>query len=259
MMSIPKVCVLAVALAVLSLSPASAGRLLDEGKLDTAWFGDDREFRKADEIDYLWVKPGFSLSGKKVQFAEWSEPSSWARRPASATPRTSAWPGTSPATCRRSSPRPSATDSRARSRSSSRGATCKVVGRIVDCTEGSAAAKFWVGMGAGSGSTTFDMKFVDAKSGELVAAIHHRVVSGSNLSTTDSKFVKWVDEFAERAGEEGPRGALQLGQESQGLIRQRGRPEVTFSGAGRTPALSSTRPRRAACARGRAPSRPAPG
>ena len=72
--SISKVCVLAVALAAISLSPASAGRQLDEGKLDTAWFGDDREFRKADEIDYLWVKPGFSLSGKKVQFAAWNEP-----------------------------------------------------------------------------------------------------------------------------------------------------------------------------------------
>ena len=53
-------------------------------------------------------------------------------------------------------------------------------------------------MGAGSGNTTFDMKFIDVKSGELVAAIHHRVVSGSNLSTTDSKFIKWVDEFADR-------------------------------------------------------------
>lgn len=73
-MSIPKVCCLAIALAAVSLAPASAGRILDEGKLDTSWFGDDREFRKADEIDYLWVKPGFSLSGTKVQFAAWEAP-----------------------------------------------------------------------------------------------------------------------------------------------------------------------------------------
>ncbi|MCB1009953.1 MAG: hypothetical protein KDB94_13795, partial [Acidobacteria bacterium] len=68
---------------------------------------------------------------------------------------------------------------------------------------GSAAAKFWVGMGAGSGNTTFDLKFVDAKSGEVVVAIHHRVVSGTNLSTTSSKLVDWVDEFAENVGKKG--------------------------------------------------------
>ena len=73
-MSIPKVCCLALALALVPLAPASAGRMLDEGKLDTSWYGDDREFRKADEIDYLWVQPGFSLAGKKVHFAEWMEP-----------------------------------------------------------------------------------------------------------------------------------------------------------------------------------------
>ena len=202
-MSIPKVCALAVVLSVLSLSPASAGRLLDEGKLDTAWYGDDREFRKADEIDYLWVKPGFSLSGKKVQFAEWNEPQFMGEKAGErdakdkrlANNLTSNMPEIFAEAFRNGL---AGTVTVVKS-----GGQVKVVGRIVDCTEGSAAAKFWVGMGAGSGSTTFDMKFLDAKSGELVAAIHHRVVSGSNLSTTDSKFVKWVDEFAERLAKKG--------------------------------------------------------
>ena len=95
------------------------------------------------------------------------------------------------------------------------GGDVKVVGRIVDCTEGSAAAKFWVGMGAGSGNTTFDMKFIDVKSGELVAAIHHRVVSGSNLSTTDSKFIKWVDEFAERLSKKGLEALYNSGKKAK--------------------------------------------
>ncbi|MBP9146809.1 MAG: DUF4410 domain-containing protein [Thermoanaerobaculia bacterium] len=202
-MSIPKVCALAAALAVLSLTPASAGQKLDEGKLDTGWFGDDREFRKADEIDYLWVKPGFSLSGKKVQFAEWNEPQFMGEkageRDAKDKRLANNLTGDMPeifAEAFRNGLAGTVTVVES-------GGEVKVVGRIVDCTEGSAAAKFWVGMGAGSGSTTFDMKFLDAKSGELVAAIHHRVVSGSNLSTTDSKFVKWVDEFAERLAKKG--------------------------------------------------------
>ena len=197
-MSIPKVCCLALALAFVPLAPASAGRMLDEGKLDTSWYGDDREFRKADEIDYLWVQPGFSLAGKKVHFAEWMEPQllgeKAGERDAKDKRLAANLTGDMPeifAEAFRNGLAGTVTVVKS-------GGDVKVVGRIVDCTEGSAAAKFWVGMGAGSGNTTFDMKFIDVKSGELVAAIHHRVVSGSNLSTTDSKFVKWVDEFADR-------------------------------------------------------------
>ena len=203
MMSIPKVCCLVLALTAVSLAPASAGRQLDEGKLDTAWFGDDREFRKADEIDYLWVKPGFSLSGKKIQFAEWNEPKflgeKAGERDAKDKRLANNLTGDLPeifAEAIRNGLAGTVTVVKS-------GGNVKAVGRIVDCTEGSTAAKFWVGMGAGSGSTTFDLKFIDVKSGELVAAIHHRVVSGTNLSTTDSKFVKWVDEFADRLSKKG--------------------------------------------------------
>lgn len=202
-MSIPKVCCLALAIALVPLAPASAGRMLDEGKLDTSWYGDDREFRKADEIDYLWVQPGFSLSGKKVHFAEWMEPQllgeKAGERDAKDKRLANNLTGDMPeifAEAFRNGLAGTVTVVKS-------GGDVKVVGRIVDCTEGSAAAKFWVGMGAGSGNTTFDMKFIDVKSGELVAAIHHRVVSGSNLSTTDSKFIKWVDEFAERLAKKG--------------------------------------------------------
>ncbi len=215
MISIPKVCVLAVALATLSLSPASAGQRLDEGKLDTAWFGDDREFREADEIDYLWVKPGFSLSGKKVQFAEWNEPQFMGEKAGERDAKDKRLAGNLTgdmpeifAEAFRNALAGTVTVVKS-------GGDIKVVGRIVDCTEGSAAAKFWVGMGAGSGSTTFDMKFIDVKSGEVVAAIHHRVVSGSNLSTTDSKFVKWVDEFADRLSKKGLESLYSSGKKAK--------------------------------------------
>lgn len=202
-MTLAKISCFALALALFPLAPASAARQLDDGKLDPSWFGGEREFRKADEIDYLWVKPGFSLAGQKIQFAAWEEPQFLGEKAGDrdtkdkrlANDLTGNMPDIFGEAFKNGL---AGTVTVVKS-----GGNLKAVGRIVDCSSGSAAAKFWVGMGAGSGNTTFDLKFVDAKSGELVAAIHHRVVSGSNLSTTDSKFVKWVDEFAERLAKKG--------------------------------------------------------
>jgi hypothetical protein len=188
---------------LISAAPALALPTLDEGTLDPAWFGGEREFREAEEIDYLWVRPGFDLGGKKIHFAEWEAPE-W--RGAEAAERDTKDKRMANDLTRnlpeifteafRNGLAESVTVVGA-------GGDVKIYGRIVDCSGGSAAAKFWVGMGAGSGSTTFDLKFVDASSGELLAALHHRVVSGSNLSTTDSKLVKWVDEFAEQLARKG--------------------------------------------------------
>jgi curli biogenesis system outer membrane secretion channel CsgG len=60
-----------------------------------------------------------------------------------------------------------------------------------------------VGFGAGSGSTTVDLRVVDAATGETKLAIHHRAVSGTTWSTTDSKFVKWAEELAEEGAKKG--------------------------------------------------------
>ena len=194
---------LALALALLAPAALLAGTTYDEGKFDTAWFGaGEREFREAEEIDYLWVKPGFTLAGKKVHFDAWQEPvflgeeagerdAKDKRTANDITRNMPAWweEAFKNALGGKVEVVPS-------------GGNVKVSGQIVDCSQGSAAAKFWVGMGAGSGNTTFNLKFVDAASGELLAGIHHRVVSGSNLSTTDSKLLKWIDEFSEQLGKQ---------------------------------------------------------
>ncbi|MEO8274629.1 MAG: DUF4410 domain-containing protein [Thermoanaerobaculia bacterium] len=192
-----RICSIVVALVFAASIPATAAKSLDDGKLDPAWFGGNREFHSVDEIDYLWVKPGFALAGKKLQFFSWEEPhfigedaeDRDTKDKRLANDLTRDLPDIfSEAFHNGLSGSVTVVDS---------GADVNVVGRIVDCSSGSAAAKFWVGMGAGSGSTTFDMKFVDASSGELLAALHHRVVSGTTMSTTDSKLVKWIDELAE--------------------------------------------------------------
>ena len=202
-MSIQKISCLALTLTFLPLASATAAARLDDGKLDSSWFGGEREFRETDDIDYLWVKPGFSLTGRKIQFAEWEAPQFLGEKADDrdtkdkrlANDLNSNMPEIFGEAFKNGL---AGTVTVVKS-----GGDLKAVGRIVDCSAGSAAAKFWVGMGAGSGSTTFDLKFIDVKSGELVAALHHRVVSGTTLSTTDSKFVKWVDEFAESLAKKG--------------------------------------------------------
>jgi len=74
------------AAAVLIGSPAW-GEKLDEGLLDPGWFGGEGvEFRRTDEIDYLWVKPGFNLAGRTLHIDAWDDPVMLAKK--SATPRT---------------------------------------------------------------------------------------------------------------------------------------------------------------------------
>jgi len=194
---------LALSLALALAAPPLAAASLDEGRFDPAWVGGGPEFREADEIDYLWVAPGFDFAGRTVAFAAWEEPV-WlgedaGKRDAKDKRLANDLTGNLPEIFAEAfenalSGKVTVVDS---------GATVRAVGRIVDCSTGSAAAKFWVGMGAGSGFTTFDLKFVDAASGETLVAIHHRVVSGSSLSTTDSKLTDWVDEFAEEIGKQG--------------------------------------------------------
>jgi len=196
-MSVSRICRLALALAVVTLAPASAGKLFDEGKLDPAWFGGDREFHSTDEIDYLWVKPGFALAGKKIHFAEWEEPQFKGEKAGERDTKDKRLANDLTANLPEIFGEAFQNGLADKVTVVKSGGEIRVVGRIVDCSGGSTAAKFWVGMGAGSGNTTFDLKFLDAKSGELLAALHHRVVSGTTLSTTDSKLVKWVDELAE--------------------------------------------------------------
>jgi hypothetical protein len=186
------------AFALFASAALVSGALLDEGKFDTAWFGPgDREYRKAEEIDYLWVKPGFTLAGKSVEFAAWEEPNLLGKDAAERDAKDKRMAND----ISRNMPSwwTEAFENALKGKVNvvPSGGTVRVSGQIVDCSEGSAAAKFWVGMGAGSGNTTFNLKFVDAASGEVVVAIHHRVVSGSNLSTTDSKLIKWIDELAD--------------------------------------------------------------
>ncbi len=196
-------------LLVLILAPAgarAAGRSYDDGRLDASWFshgGPAITFRETDEIDYLWVKPGFALAGQKLRFAKWPDPEFIGEEAADRDTKDKRLARqinvTMPDVFAESFH--NAFGSRITTVDS--GEDIRVEGRIVDCSTGSRAAKILVGFGAGAGSTTVDLKLVDAQTGDLLVAIHHRAVSGTDWSTTDSKFVKWADEMTEAAAKHG--------------------------------------------------------
>jgi len=176
-------------------TPAPA-QSLDEGLLDTRWFAvPGIEFRKTEEIDYLWVKPGFKLAGGSIRVDDWSDPEFLAKK--KRDPKDSAKAvelgEQFPALLRGALM--SALDGVA-TVSRKEGAYA-LTGRIVDCNAGSKAAKWLVGMGAGSASATWDMKLTDATTGEVVLALHHRAISGTAMSEIDDKVIKWLEKLGE--------------------------------------------------------------
>lgn len=203
--------VLALAFSLAAL-PAEAkskkSRTLDDGTLEIDWFeeGADLEFREVDEVDYLWVSDDFSvkdLEARTLHFPDWPEVEfvgedaedrdnddmSLARRMNRLMPQffndalDIAWDG--------------------RVETSFDEGDVTVTGRVTDCSTGNAAAKYFVGFGAGAGFVAIDLKMVDNESGKLLMALHHRVVSGTNMSTTESKFSKWIGKFSRDITEEG--------------------------------------------------------
>jgi hypothetical protein len=191
-------------LLVLAVTAAAGAKdkKFDDGRLEPSWFGAvTGDWREADEIDYLWVRPGAALEGRSLAFAPWPDPV-WlgdderdAKDKRLAKEISADMPGVlAEAFSNAFGSRLTVVES---------GEQVRVEGRMVDCSTGSEAAKFWVGMGAGAGVVVVDLKFVDAASGELLAAVHHRAVSGTNWSTSDSKIVDWADEMADQIAKKG--------------------------------------------------------
>lgn len=177
--------------ACLTLAPAVPAQTLDEGLLDTSWFGGAGEWRQAGELDYLWVRDGFSVEGMTVHVADWEEPT-FLGKDRDTKDRARAFELTENMPQWLRGALSSALSGTAEV--STEGGDLRLEGRFVDVNAGSNAAKWLVGFGAGSANATWDMRFVDVDSGEVVAGIHHRSVSGTNMSDIDDKVVKWMDE-----------------------------------------------------------------
>lgn len=192
-MSTRMVCSSVLFLCVLAAAAvAGAAGKLDDGLLDPAWFGQDLEFRTSEQLDYFWVEPGFSLQGKAIQIEEWPDPvflgakadidSKDSARAYQLSSSMADWVRGSLSNALRDYAQISKDEG-----------DYVLSGRFVDVNAGSKVAKWMVGFGAGSATATWDMKLVDKKTGKLVAAIHHRSVSGTHMSDIDDKILKWLD------------------------------------------------------------------
>lgn len=191
------------ATAVAKKKPKIATGPMDDGRLIPEWFGEGLEFHEHDDLDYLWVKPGFSLDGKSLHFEQWPEPEFLGE---DADDRSDEDHDLAKTMYNDMAEMFTDAFNEAfgdRLSASTEEGDILVSGRIVDCNTGSTAAKIMIGFGAGSGGTTVDLKFTDKETGELLVAIHHQVVSGTTWSTTDSKFSKWTGKFAEFVAKKG--------------------------------------------------------
>lgn len=191
-----------IVLSVSLVAPLYA-QTLDDGKLETSWFSTGAKFREVDDIDYFWVAEGFDVEGHTLFFKQWSEPHFLGPKAKDRDEKDVRLAKMMSSTMHELFASAFEKAYGGRLKTSLEKGDIRVEGRVVDCSTGSTAAKVLVGFGAGAGNTTIDLRFVDAKSGQVLAGLHHRVVSGTTWSTTDGKFFKWAEEATEMLAEKG--------------------------------------------------------
>lgn len=170
-----------------------AFRVLDDGLLQESWFGVPVDFKSEKEIDFLWVKPGFNLTGRQLRLRSW-EPAVMLQKQRDEKDLKKAAELTYlfPLVLRNSLGPTFGT----RVKLSSTEGDLTLIGRFVDVNAGSQNAKMFIWMGAGSGTATWDLKIVDTRTNELLLAVHHRCVSGSAFTEVQDKLEKWSRMFA---------------------------------------------------------------
>jgi hypothetical protein len=162
---------------------------LDDGLLDPSWFGVPDGWRKADGIDYLWVKPGLDLNGRKIRLAPWSAPISLNGERDNADSKLALRLTDSMPQRLERALAPAFEDYAAVSRQEG---DVLLTGRIVDCNAGVRALRWAIGSDVTVANATWDVKLVDAATGETLAAIHHRGVSGADSRTLGEKMDLWL-------------------------------------------------------------------
>ncbi len=181
--------------ALLLFAPALlAAQTLDGGLLDPAWFGSAAHFRAIPRLGFDWVKPGLALQGRTLRIQPWDKP---------------AWLGRA----REGRDRAFAEDQRTAlldgladglqkglagiARVSRTEGDVLVEGRVVDAAGESPDAQF-----SGVVSLTFDLKLVDAVSGELLAAFHQTLV-GEGEREAMAHYGPWCADLGRRLMEAG--------------------------------------------------------
>ncbi|MBK9795663.1 MAG: hypothetical protein IPP58_04075 [Holophagaceae bacterium] len=163
---------------------AAQSLTFDEGRLDPAWFGPSAVLQPSKTLGFQWLKPGLALQGRSLQLRAWESPA-WLVGRRSAKDRNflesiqADLPSRQEKGLRRGLKEalPVAT----------RGGDLSMVARVVDA-EG-------VGddyMAMGSFSLSFDMKLLDAATGELLGAFHGSL-RGPSPEVVIHQFEKWCE------------------------------------------------------------------
>ena len=159
-------------------------RRLDDGLLDPEWFGVTEGWRTGSGLDYFWMKPGFTLNNRTIELAPWSDPLFFNGRRDAQDGRTA---------YRLTDSMPQRLE-RALSPAlagwaqvSRRKGDVRLTGRLVDLNAG---APSWAE--PNYANATWDLKLVDAATGETLAAFHHRGVSGLDTLNLREKVDRWL-------------------------------------------------------------------
>jgi hypothetical protein len=173
-----------------SLAWAGPAPRLDDGLLDPEWFGIEGEWKTlAGAIDYLWVRPGFDLTDRTVHLARWSAPVMLNGERDAGDSRlayrlTDSMPGRLAQAL--------APELEGIAGVSRNEGDLRLTGRFVDCNAGSRFLRWLSGAEVIIANATWDLKLVDAATGETVAAVHHRAVSGADSRNLGEKIDKWL-------------------------------------------------------------------
>ncbi len=169
-----------------SLLVAQAARL-DHGRLDPAWFGPKLTFEQSARVYFLWVRPGLSLQGRSVQLGTWA-PAAWLVKPR---------PEKDQAFLRRLEPifatallEGLSMELRAALPVAMESGDAILTGRVTDCRAGGVG-----GMFGGLAGVYFDLKLVDARSGELLVGAHH-FIEGDSAESIQARYQTWCQTFA---------------------------------------------------------------
>lgn len=168
-------------------------RTLDDGLLEESWFKVPVDFRAEKDIDFIWMKPGLNLAGRQIRLQSW-EPAAMLKKGRGAKDLKKAAELTYLFPLVLRNKLGPAFGSRVRL--SSTDGDLVLSGRFVDVNAGSQDARLIIWMGVGSSTATWDLKLVEAASGELLLAVHHRCISGSAMTEVQDKLEKWSRTFA---------------------------------------------------------------
>lgn len=167
----------------------------DKGLLEHAYFGAVIPFEARHGVDAIWIKEGLSLKGKRIACGAWKAQVLKPGREEKHLQRA--------ADLARMIPDALLPELRTAFKGAAEwelggAGDYRLEGRVVDANVPNTASKLMLGWLAGKDNlenVTWDMRLVDAATGETVLAFHHRMVKVNTLGSLDASLRDWAAAF----------------------------------------------------------------